>query len=139
MPVLSALLAPQSIALIGASPDAGKLPGRPLAYLKRYGFTGQVYAVNPKYTDIDGTPCVARIADLPRDIDLALILLPAAGVAEALQQCALQGVRTAISIAGGFAEAGDTAAQEALTALCQQHGIRLVGPNCVGCSIRRWA
>ena len=132
MPVLSALLEPQSIALIGASPDAGKLPGRPLAYLKRYGFTGQVYAVNPKYTDIDGTPCVARIADLPRDIDLALILLPAAGVAEALQQCALQGVRTAISIAGGFAEAGDTAAQEALTALCQQHGIRLVGPNCVG-------
>jgi len=132
MPVLSALLAPQSIALIGASPDAGKLPGRPLAYLKRYGFTGQVYAVNPKYTDIDGTPCVSRIADLPRDIDLAMILLPAAGVVDAVHQCALQGVRTAISIAGGFAEAGDTAAQEALTALCEQHGIRLVGPNCVG-------
>jgi acyl-CoA synthetase (NDP forming) len=132
MPVLSALLAPQSIALIGASPDAGKLPGRPLAYLKRYGFTGQVYAVNPKYTDIDGVPCVDRIADLPRDIDLAMILLPAAGVADALEQCALQGVRTAISIAGGFAEAGDTAAQEVLSALCRQHGIRLVGPNCVG-------
>jgi acyl-CoA synthetase (NDP forming) len=132
MPVLSALLAPRSIALIGASPDAGKLPGRPLAYLKRYGFTGEVYAVNPKYTDIDGTPCVARIADLPRDIDLAMILLPAAGVADALHQCALQGVRTAISIAGGFAEAGDAAAQEVLSALCQQYGIRLIGPNCVG-------
>jgi len=132
MSVLSPLIAPRSIALIGASPDAGKLPGRPLAYLKRYGFAGQVYAVNPKYTDIDGVPCVARIADLPRDIDLALILLPAAGVPDALHQCALQGVRTAISIAGGFAEAGDAAAQQALSDVCQQHGIRLVGPNCVG-------
>jgi len=132
MPALSALLAPRSIALIGASPDAGKLPGRPLAYLKRYGFNGQVYAVNPKYTDIDGTPCVARIADLPRDIDLAMILLPAAGVADALRHCAQQGVRAAISIAGGFAEAGDAAAQDALSVMCQRYGIRLVGPNCVG-------
>ena len=132
MPVLSALLAPRSIALIGASPDAGKLPGRPLAYLRRYGFTGQVYAVNPKYTEIDGVPCVASIADLPRGLDLAMILLPAAGVADALRQCALQGVRTAISIAGGFAEAGDAAAQQALSAVCQEYGIRLVGPNCVG-------
>ena len=129
---LSALLQPTSIALIGASPEAGKLAGRPLSYLKRYGYQGLVYAVNPKYQEIDGVPCYASVSKLPKDIDLALILLPAHGVAEALEQCALQGVRCAISIAGGFAEAGGEAEQDRLTAICQQYGIRLVGPNCVG-------
>ncbi|UUZ62809.1 CoA-binding protein [Polaromonas sp. P1-6] len=132
MSSLSCLLEPTSIALIGASPDAGKLAARPLAYLKKYGFQGPVYAVNPKYGHIDGVPCVPTVADLPRGIDLALILLPAHGVADALEQCALQGVRCAISIAGGFAEAGAGDEQDKLTAICQRHGIRLVGPNCVG-------
>lgn len=132
MTSLPSLLAPRSIALVGASPDAGKLAGRPLAYLKRYGYQGRVYAVNPKYSDIDGIPCVASIAQLPRGIDLAMILLPATGVVEALRACALQGVGSAISIAGGFAEAGDAQAQEELSAICREHGIRLVGPNCVG-------
>jgi len=132
MSPLHSLLQPGTIALVGASPDARKLAGRPLAYLKRYGFQGQVYAVNPKYPDIDGVPCFPSIAALPRDIDLALILLPAHQVADALEQCALQGVRCAISIAGGFAEAGSAAEQQRLTDICQTHGIRLIGPNCVG-------
>ena len=129
---LSRLLRPASIALVGASPDAGKLAGRPLAYLKRYGYQGRVFPVNPKHAQIDAVACCASIQDLPRDIDLALILLPASGVAQALEACALQGVATAISIAGGFAEAGQAAEQDRLTAICQRHGIRLVGPNCVG-------
>ena len=129
---LSRLLRPASIALVGASPDAGKLAGRPLAYLRRYGYQGRVYPVNPKHAQIDGVPCSACVQELPRDIDLALILLPASGVAQALEDCARQGVAMAISIAGGFAEAGAQAEQQRLTDICQQHGIRLVGPNCVG-------
>ena len=129
---LSALLKPNSIALIGASPDAGKLAGRPLSYLRRYAYQGKVYAVNPKYQEIDGVRCYASISELPKGIDLALILLPAPSVAEALEQCAQQGVSCAISIAGGFAEAGGKAEQDRLTAICRQYGIRLVGPNCVG-------
>ncbi|RFO95249.1 hypothetical protein DIC66_19235 [Rhodoferax lacus] len=132
MSSLHSLLQPASIALVGASPDARKLAGRPLAYLLRYGFQGQVFAVNPKYPDIGGVPCFPSISALPRDIDLALILLPAHQVADALEQCALQGVRCAISIAGGFAEAGSAAEQQRLTDICQTHGIRLIGPNCVG-------
>lgn len=129
---LTRLLRPASIALVGASPDASKLAGRPLAYLKRYGFQGRIHPVNPKHAQIDGVACSASIQDLPRDIDLALILLPAHGVAQALEECAQQGVATAISIAGGFAEAGAPEAQQKLTDICQRHGIRLVGPNCVG-------
>jgi acyl-CoA synthetase (NDP forming) len=129
---LARLLRPTSIALVGASPDATKLAGRPLAYLKRYGYQGRIHPVNPKHAQIDGVPCSASIQDLPRGIDLALILLPANGVAQALEACALQGVANAISIAGGFAEAGAADEQQRLTAICQQQGIRLVGPNCVG-------
>ncbi len=129
---LSRLLHPTSIALVGASPDASKLAGRPLAYLKQYGFQGGIYPVNPKHAQIDGVPCVASVEELPYGLDLALILLPAKGVADALEQCGRRGVASAISIAGGFAEAGDAAEQQRLTDICRHHGIRLVGPNCVG-------
>ena len=129
---LSALLSPQSIALVGASPDAKKIAGRPLAYLQRYGFRGQVYAVNPKYPQIDGIACYPSVSDLPDGIDLAMLLLPAGGVAQALEECGKKGIKAAISIAGGFAEAGDAAEQERLTQICARYGIRLVGPNCVG-------
>jgi acyl-CoA synthetase (NDP forming) len=129
---LSRLLRPASIALVGASPDASKLAGRPLAYLQRYGYQGRIHPVNPKHAQIDGVACSASIQALPRGIDLALILLPAHAVAQALEECAHQGVAAAISIAGGFAEAGAADEQHRLTAICQRHGIRLVGPNCVG-------
>lgn len=132
MTSLSRLINPSSIALIGASPDPGKLAARPLHYLKRYGYQGRIYPVNPKHAQIDGVSCVHSVSALPRDIDLALILLPAAGVADALEQCAERGVASAISIAGGFAEAGEAAEQDRLTEICERGGIRLIGPNCVG-------
>ena len=132
MDALSRMLNPASIALVGASPEAGKLAGRPLAYLKKYGYRGRIYPVNPKHREIDGVPCFATAQDLPEGIDLALILLPAKGVADALEQCAARGVASAISIAGGFAEAGEAAEQARLSDICQRTGIRLVGPNCVG-------
>ena len=132
MDALSRLLNPAGIALVGASPDASKLAGRPLAYLKQYGYRGQIYPVNPKHREIDGVRCYASVQDLPQAIDLALILLPAKGVADALEACAARGVASAISIAGGFAEAGEAAEQTRLSEICQRTGIRLVGPNCVG-------
>ena len=132
MNAFSRLLNPASIALVGASPDAAKLAGRPLAYLKKFGYQGRIYPVNPKYTEIGGLPCYPSVQALPGGIDLALILLPAIGVADALEQCGQRSVASAISIAGGFAEAGEAAEQQRLTDICQRYGIRLVGPNCVG-------
>jgi acyl-CoA synthetase (NDP forming) len=129
---LDRLLAPRAVAVVGASPDAGKLAGRPLGYLRRYGFAGKVYAVNPKYREIDGVPCVPAVDDLPDGIDLALLLVPAGGVASALEACGRRGIPFAISIASGFAEAGRPDLQEELVRICRRCGIRLVGPNCVG-------
>jgi acetate---CoA ligase (ADP-forming) len=129
---LRALLEPRAVAVVGASPDAAKLAGRPLRYFRRYGFEGALHAVNPKYADIDGVPCVASIDDLPDGIDLALLLVPASAVPAAVEACGRRGIPYAISIASGFAEAGDHALQAELARLCRAHGIRLVGPNCVG-------
>ena len=129
---LARLIEPRAIALIGVSPDAGKLAGRPLGYLQRYGYKGKVYGVNPKHQEIQGVSCFPDVAALPQGVDLALILLPASGVADALQACGKRGIPYAISIAGGFAEAGDVEHQARLEAICDQYGIRLVGPNCVG-------
>ena len=129
---LDRLFNPRGIALIGASPDLTKLAARPQAYLRRYGFAGQVYPVNPKYGEIAGDRCYASPADLPDGVDLALILTAASGVGDALEACGKRGIPFAISIAGGFAEAGDHAEQRRLEAICARYGIRLVGPNCVG-------
>lgn len=129
---LAPLFAPKGIALVGASPDPAKLPGRPLEYFARYGFSGGVYPINPKHGAIAGRPCFARIEDVPDPVEAALILLPAGQVAEALEACARRGIGYAITVASGFAEAGGVAEQERIAAICQRGGIRLVGPNCVG-------
>lgn len=129
---LRALLEPRAVAVVGASPDAAKLAGRPLRYFRRYGFEGALHAVNPKYADIDGVPCAASVDDLPDGIDLALLLVPAPAVPAAVEACGRRGIPYAISIASGFAEAGDHALQAELARLCRAHGVRLVGPNCVG-------
>lgn len=129
---LDRLFEPRAIVLVGASPDRNKLPGRPLSYLQRYGFQGKIYAVNPKYQEIAGIQCFPSIEALPEGIDLALILLPAAGVAQVLEACGKHGIPYAISIAGGFAEAGAHEEQRHLAEICARHAIRLVGPNCVG-------
>ena len=84
MNAIARLLKPASIALVGASPDATKLAGRPLAYLQKYGYGGAIHLVNPKHAQMGGLPCVASVADLPYGIDLALILLPASAVEPAL-------------------------------------------------------
>jgi len=100
---LQPLLAPRSIAVVGASSDTAKLPGRPLAYLDRYGFAGAVHAVNPKYEAIGRFPCVASVDALPAGVDLALILLPAPAVAEALEATEPANGAPAAALAAGIA------------------------------------
>ena len=126
------LFQPRGIALIGASPDPAKLPGRPVAYLQRYGYEGGIYPVNPKHREIGGLPCFAAVAEITGPVNVALILLPGHAVPAALDQCGACGISYAIIIASGFAEAGNHDLQSELVAIAKRCGIRVIGPNCVG-------
>jgi acetate---CoA ligase (ADP-forming) len=131
---LDSFFAPQSIALIGASRDHEKIPGRLLAMLRKNEFPGKLYPINPNYDEIDGLACFKSIADVGVPIDLAVIIIPARGVLAALEQCAAVGVKNAVIISSGFAEeGGDSAAmQDEIAAFARRSGIRISGPNAEG-------
>jgi acetate---CoA ligase (ADP-forming) len=131
---LDTLFRPDSIALIGASRDQEKIPGRLLSMLRKNEFPGKIYPINPNYGDIDGLKCYPSIADVGQPIDLAIVVIPARTVLGALKQCAAAGVRNAIVISSGFAEeGGDSAAvQDAIAALAKTTGMRISGPNAEG-------
>ena len=89
---LSKLLNPRSIAIVGATPDLGRVGGRPIAYLRRYGFTGEIFPINPKHRSIDGLRCYAAIGDLPKVPDMAILAVPASGVYSVVAACQVFGV-----------------------------------------------
>jgi len=131
---LDSLFAPDSIALIGASRDLEKIPGRLLSMLRKNEFPGKIFPINPNYGDIDGLKCYPAIADVGQPIDLAIVIIPARAVLGALEQCAAAGVKNAVIISSGFAEeGGDSAAmQDAIVALAKNTGMRISGPNAEG-------
>jgi len=130
-PVLTTLLSPASVAVIGAAPDPHRIRGALLHLLRKNGFPGRIVPVNPSYTEIDGLPCHPTI-DVP--VDLALIAIPAASVLQALEDCAAAGVRNAVVISSGFAEDGGAAPdlQDQVAALARRTGMRVCGPNAEG-------
>src|SRR3981081_1445065 len=131
---LDAFFAPDSIALVGASRDLEKIPGRLLSLLRKNEFPGKIYPVNPNYGDIDGLKCYPSIADVGQPIDLAIVIIPARAVLGALEQCAAVGVKNAVIISSGFAEEGGDSAvmQDAIVALAKKTGMRISGPNAEG-------
>jgi acetate---CoA ligase (ADP-forming) len=132
--VADLLFRPRSIVIYGASSDPDKLSGRPLDYLKKFGFKGHLYAVNPRRTEVQGVQAYAKIADVPGPVDLAIVVIPAPAVVEAVRACADAGVGAAIIFASGFAEIGEqgTQQQAEISAIARRSGMRVVGPNCLG-------
>ena len=133
-PSLTPLFDPRAIALYGASSDPTKIGGRPLDFLKRSGFDGPLYPINPKLPEIQGLPSYPSLAALPGPADMAIVAVPAPAVVGALQDCAANGVRGAVVLSSGFAEVGGegTAWQAEISALSARSGMRVVGPNCMG-------
>jgi acetate---CoA ligase (ADP-forming) len=125
---------PESIAVLGASPDLHRIRGRLLHQLRENGFPGRILPINPSYQEIDGLKCYPSIGAVAGGVDLALIAIPAAGVAAAVEECALAGAKNALIISSGFAEEGGAAGdmQGELLAVTQRTGIRACGPNCEG-------
>jgi acyl-CoA synthetase (NDP forming) len=132
--ILDKFLAPGSIALIGASPDRGKIRGALLHTLRRNGFPGKIYPVNPSYADIDGLRCYPAVAAIGAPIDLAIIAVPAPAVPKALEECGAAGAANALIISSGFAEEGGARAalQDEIHAIARRTGMRISGPNAEG-------
>lgn len=131
---LQPLLAPRSVAVIGASDDASKVGGRVLSYLLSGRYRGRVFAVNPKQPRVQDHPAFASIDRIDEPIDTAIIALPPPACVDAFAQCAAVGVKTAIVLTSGFREAGaeGAARQKALVDIVRESPIRLLGPNCLG-------
>ena len=137
MNALDALFRPRSVAVVGASrgttpTGAPKLGTAAMAHLVEHGFAGAIHPVNPREGELFGRRCVARVVDIPDEVDVAVLVVPAAACADALRDCAAKGVRAAIVMSSGFAEAGEPALQDELLAIAREAGIRLVGPNSAG-------
>jgi acyl-CoA synthetase (NDP forming) len=128
-----ALLAPRSIAVVGATKKAG-FGATTLANLRSSAFPGPIAPVNPRYDELDGLRCYPALDAVPGEVDLALIAVPAAAAPGALRDCAAKGVAAAVVFASGFAETGDAgrALQDELTAIARDAGMAVLGPNCMG-------
>jgi len=131
---LDAIFKPQSVALIGASGTPGKLGYDVLYNLIHAGFDGPIYPVNPKADELLGLKVYKDIGSTPTPADLAVVLIPARMVPGAIQQCGEAGVKAAIVVTGGFAEAGEEGErlQDELARIAGRYGIRVIGPNCQG-------
>ncbi|HEY1931777.1 MAG TPA: acetate--CoA ligase family protein [Acetobacteraceae bacterium] len=125
---------PESIAVLGASPDLHRIRGRLLHQLRENGFPGRILPINPSYQEIEGLRCFPSIGAVGGPVDLALVAIPAAGVAAAVEECAHAGVKNTLIISSGFAEEGGASAdmQAALIEVTERTGIRACGPNCEG-------
>ena len=131
---LAPLLAPRSVAVVGASADPSRIGGRPIAYMKARGFTGPIYPVNPNRSEIQGFPAFPDIASLPTVPDAAIVAVPAAQVIGTMSALGARGTKAAIVFSAGFAETGPDGAtlQAELVATARAHGMRLLGPNSLG-------
>ena len=129
-----ALLSPRSIAVVGASRQRESIGGRLFHNLIDGDFAGPVYPINTRGGSVQGVRAYASVLDVPDEVDLALIAVPAACVTDAARQCAAKGVRGLIVVSAGFAEVGEAGGQlqDELLAICRASGMRLIGPNCMG-------
>lgn len=131
---LEAVFRPRSIAVIGASRERGAVGAEIFYNLLQHGFQGPVYPVNPKSPVVQSVAAYRTIEDTPGPVDLAMIVVPAAHVAAALEACGRKGVRAAVVISAGFKEIGGegVARERELVEIARRYGMRLVGPNCLG-------
>ena len=128
---LQCLFAAESVAVVGASRRPGSVGRAILHNIVSGGFGGRVHAVNPHASDIDGVSCVPSPAALPGPVDLAVLAVPAAAVLRVAEECGERGAGALLVIASGL----DLAATDDLLGCCRRHGMRLVGPNCLGIAV----
>jgi acyl-CoA synthetase (NDP forming) len=129
---ISRLLQPRSVAVIGASADAGKTAGRPVSYLVKHAFAGAIYPVNPKVDRIGELTCYPDIASLPGVPDVGIVLLGAERAHLAVRDLAARGCAAAIVLASGYTETGEDGARRQRQLIEAAGSMRILGPNTIG-------
>lgn len=131
---LASLVAPRSIALVGASGDRTKVGAMPLHFLQKYQYQGRIYPVNPGYTEINGLRCYASVTEIPDEIDLMVVTVGASQVQPLIESLPPGKVKSALVLTSGYAEVGEEGRrrQQELVRAARSRGIRLCGPNSVG-------
>ena len=131
---LDSLLRPRSVAVLGASADPTRIGGRPIDYMLKQRFQGTILPVNPNRAEVQGLRAYASVAELPEAPETAIIAVPAALAIQAIDELGARGTKSAIVFTAGFAEmdAAGGEAQARMMQAARRHGMRLVGPNCLG-------
>ena len=131
---LTPLLAPRSVAVLGASSDPTRISGRPIAYMRSQGFQGGLYPINPNRTEIQGLKAYASINDVPEVPDVAIVAVASEVAAAAVEDLGKKGVKAIVMFTAGFAEMDDAGAvaQDKMVATARSYGMRILGPNCLG-------
>lgn len=132
--LLDSILKPRAVAVVGASTRPHTIGSDLLKRLIEFGFKGGIYPVNPKGGEIEGLRAYKTVADLPDGVDLAVIVVNASRVLEAVDECHAKGIKGLVVISAGFKETGAEGAKLELELLerVRAHGMRMVGPNCLG-------
>jgi len=130
---MHAFFEPRSVAVVGADRNRGGL-GAEILHNLRAGFRGKIFPVNPHATTIQTLRCYPRVTEIPGDVDLAVIVVPARKVEEVVDDCLAKGVKALVVISAGFAETGEEgrAREAALLEKIRAAGVRMIGPNCMG-------
>ena len=131
---LEHLFSPRSVAVIGASERTGSLGRIAFDNLRSGGYAGELIAVNPKYRSVAGLPCHASITDIGHRVDLILVTTPAAAVPGVIDEAGKAGTRSAVVLSAGFGEIGAEGRllERKVLAAARAHGLRIIGPNCLG-------
>ncbi len=129
---LEPLFRPRSIAVIGASRHPGKIGYTILKNIIEYGYRGKIYPVNPKATEILGLKAYPSILDVPGEVDMAVIAVPAKIVPVVAEEAGRKGVKVLVVITSGFSEAGNKEGEEKLVEIARRYGMRVLGPNIFG-------
>ena len=124
----------RSVAIYGASASPNSVGQAIIQNFIKPQYTGKIYGVNPKYTTILGVPCYPSLQEIPEPVDLVVVAVPARITPRIFEDIAAKGCKAAIVISGGFSETGPKGAEieDEIVAIGQKHGIRIIGPNCVG-------
>ena len=132
--MLTSFFNPRGVAVVGASRDPHKLGYGVIRNLIEYRYKGKIYPVNPVASEILDHPCYPTVGEVPDPVDLAVIVLPAPRVNEAVDACGERGIRHVIVVSGGFRETGPQGKQleDELAQIARKYDIRLLGPNCIG-------